>query len=538
MPDVVQPGIIDMNQMAPVPNSDNTDLWLEACELARNYNNIVKLPDFPIIVSQTGVTRGIIGSPGKSKLILAPDFTKTGFANEFCILNPSFNSSYNEASADDILFKDFDIETTPNGARSILGLANVRGGKIDRVNIKANRNLDANGKPIVVNSLIDLYSAAKNVKIGNCNLQNITGGYGATKISPGGGGGIWVRNLSSNGSVDANSTEEIEIFGNIFIHRSTDEVLAVYGVRGTTRKVKIHHNYFYGLSGDVYHATFVSFFPLDDGSGPNLGNTAAVYDIDFESNYIEDRNWIYNIVRTGRSGADQSRVCRDIRTRDNEINAYYSNDSSTGPQATWVASGSPAPDPSTTMIIMRTIDGQQGVAYPFSYSGNTSTNDVVRNIGPTQIIQGFSGYSKLVNPTTEGSFFTGVSSCRKVKGGEVEVTNRGYQNCNFVSGAGARVTSSIGFQFYYDDPNPQVNHISGCLIDSAGGFISIGSTANANTEVNVSGCAGRAAAGYAITANTGTIHARGNSLSGCPSGPSTGAGTVDLVGNRWGSTSD
>lgn len=531
---------VDLLRYKPAIGSDITIAWLEACAEARELDTFVLLPPHPVQISQTGVVRGIIGVPGKSKLILSPNFTTTGFNNQFCILNPHFSQAYDEATADIVLFSDFDIETSPNTTRSILGLANVRSGLIERVNITAHPVI-IGGQPVPVDSLIDFYAAAKRVTVSRCSLNNITGAYGATKVSAGGGGTIWVRNISSDGSMKANTTEDIDISHNIINHRTSDEAIAVFGCRGVTRRVKIRHNIIRGLdSRGAYHPTLISVFPLDDGSGPKLGDTAAVFDNEISENDIEDRSFLYSVIRIGNT-ADAARSCHNNRTVQNRIKAYRSKNGHYGPKATWEASGSTGTDPDKGSWVLRCIEGRKGEAYTGAVSGNLSDGDRIRSApGSAQIAAAIVGFQKVINPTVIGAnIFTGVAFCQSVSNGSVEAFARAFYNVHRVTGSTWRVLGSGSpayATFYIDSADAGSYAIRRTRGASASGFVFIGSGAAADTLVVALSNSGRLGSAVALNIQqaSATLSARANNFSGAAlKSVSNGKGSIHSQGNRW-----
>jgi hypothetical protein len=541
-------GVLDFRRFTPPIDgvTDCTQKWLDACTEARGLGVPLLLPPHPIVVAQTAALNKIFGTPGKSKIILAPDFTKTGFGNQFCLLSETFSQAYNDTTAAEVAYYGFDIETSPNVGRSILGLANVRRGLIDRVNIRANRvNNGPGGKPIAVDSLIDLYACVKNVTIRRSLLENITGAWGVTRVSEGGGGAIWIRNLrSAAGNASDNVTEGNVVENCRIRHQTSDEALAIFGVRGPTRDNVVRNNKIYGLdSTDAYHSGLVSCFPLDDGSGAGLGSTAAVYDNLFESNRIESRSFLYNVFRIGNT-ADANRLCFNNRSRGNTIVAYRSSDAATGPKAIWVAAGSVGSDPDIASKAMRCIEGTVAVAYPGVNSGNDSVDDSVDCQGLAQTNAAFSGFQSVVNPTIKQNCFTGLESCSLVDGGRIQAYGRTVYNCGTVRGGWHKVDGPVGNYLAQWDLNFSFKAtLEGVQFVSAGRFVSIGALVPAGTTIQISNCSGSVAdaAGAAIINNANaaaTVKAHLNVVTGAMSAPSSGTGTTTRSLNTWAGVPD
>jgi hypothetical protein len=552
---------------------DGADLRVEmkaACLVSQNTGAVLRLPAIRFIMGETCNASKIIGTPGKTVVVLPADFVKNGYGSDggqFAFQNANFNTNFNSVGppsrpAQEVLYKDFDVEVLVNRNISVFGLANVKSGLYSRVNIHAGQVLNtATGLPWPRDSLIDIYSAVKNFKVENSLLENITGANinaatPAMHFSSGGGSCIWVRNFSGNGTLPQNVTENIEITGNVCRHYTTDEALAVYGVRGTTRKINIHHNFFYGLlnkegdntagPGGIYHNTFISVFPLNDGSGVNLGTTAAVYDVSFTDNYVEDRNFIYNVVRFGNSG-DASNRNDMITSARNRIVAYQSNDATLGVVATWTAGGSPGGaglSPAIAATVLRNIDGTAGTGFTTSFSGNTSTDDVVgmlstaEGVGGGTINTAIGGFGSVLNPIVRGSYFTGVSNVANLIGGLVEVSGSAFSNVTNITGTRYRVLLSSGFVSSYTGTGTY--SMSNTVGTSAGGFVRVFTGASSTTRVLLNGNTGTASVGYAITDSVAgaTIVARMNDVVGVPSGVSTGISTYVGSLNRWGTIND
>lgn len=529
------------------PNSDLTAEMQVACASASAQGYTLRLPPIRFYSAKTCVAAKVVGTPGKSVVVLAANFTKTGWANQFAFINPNFTIRYT-AAADEILYRDFDIEVETAGPISVLGFANVKSGLVERVNITALPVLVA-GVPATRDTLIDLYGAVKKFRIVGNTLRNVTGAHGpGNNFSAGGGSEIWVRNFSADGANPVNVTEDVEVTGNVLYHYTSDEGFAVFGVRGICRRIIFHHNYVYGqlnaandnnaAPGGVYHNTLISFFPLRDSSDTN-GQYAAVTDSAANDNYIEDRSFAYTVLRIGNS-TDAANRLENVTTARNKVGVFQSTNSSTGVLAAWTAAGSPSGfSPTAASIAVRNIDGTQGVAFNGTFSGNTSSDDVVYTLaGGTETINtAFGGFPAIFNPTTRGSIFTGIGSVGQVSGGLVEAAGRAFFNSS-VTGARYRVTLASGFAFVVST-GLQYTMI-GTNGSSTGGFISVAAGASTATRILVASNLGSASAGYAVnnTVSGATVIARMNDVSGAPSGIATGAGTYTGSLNRWGSAAD
>ncbi len=503
------------------------------------------LPPWDVQFNSTLVYRQIIGVPGKSRLVASTSFTRTGFANQFMLINASFAQGYNESTADEILLKDFDIVVVPGANGSIVGMGNVKRGLVHRCNVSASRVISGGtGKPYAIDSLLDLYTCVKRVKVTKCELKNITGAYGSTKISEFGGSCIWVRNLRGAGASSDTITEGNVIEDNDLEHATSDEYIAIYGVRGVTRNNSVRFNRIKAYSIDgVYHNSGMSIFPLDDGSGAGLGDTAAVYDNEFTDNVVEDSGCLYDVLRIG-NGADASRPCYNNRSRGNRVTSTRSTDGTTGQRAVWLALGSPGPDPEIASSVFRCIDGTFGLAYFRDTSGNSSTNDIAINNGDT-CNTGFQSFQLLTNPTSLGDIYAGASNCRSVQGGKIECASYAFFNCRQVVGTNYRQNLVGGAVFYVNVGTAGVYSMSNTLGESYGKLVEMTGAAPSGTVTaaftNVCQMIG-GASGFPTLENGSSsgavLVARQNITRGANSTITAGAGTITRSLNDWNGTTD
>lgn len=502
------------------------------------------LPPWDVQFNSTLTVNMIIGVPGKSRLVPSTSFTRTGFANQFMIINSAFAQGYNESTANEILYKDFDLYVVPGANGSLIGLGNVKRGLIHRCNVTATRVINGGtGKPYAIDSLIDLYTCVKRVKVTKSELKNITGAYGSTKISEFGGSCIWIRNLSADGADPDNVTEGNVIEDNDLEHATSDEYIAIFGVRGVTRGNSVRHNRIKAYSIDgVYHNTGMSIFPLDDGSGAGLGDTAAVYDNKLEFNDIEDSACLYDVVRIG-NGADASRPCYENTSFKNKVTSTRSSDGTTGQRAVWLALGSPGPDPEVASSIFRCIDGTFGLAYFRDTSGNSSTNDIAINNGAT-CNTGFQSFQQVTNPTSLGDIYAGASNCRHVFGGKIECAAYPFFNCKSVVGTNYRQNLPGGAVFYVNVGTAGQYGMSNTVGESYGKLVEVTGAAPSGTVATILGnvCTMITASSYPTLENGSSsgakIIARLNTTVGANSAITAGAGTITRSLNDWNGTTD
>lgn len=529
--------------------SDVTAAFLAACAIADAANLPVILPPWAITISQTAVVNRVRGTPGKSKIVLAPNFTKTGFANQFCILNRNFSQVYNSATADYVEYVGFDIESAPNAPRSFIGLANVRKGWVSAVRATATKVIGANSKPVAVDALLDLYACVKNVSVIFSEFHQLTEAYGSHRFAAGGGGCIWIRNLrAAGGTASENVTENCHVANSVFTHTTSDECIAIYGVRGPTRNCKVYDNTIVSpqSTAGVYHAVLLSIFPLDDGSGAGLGNTAAVYDNSFHDNVISDSAFMYNVVKIGNT-ADAARPCYNNTSRDNKVTAYRSSDASYGSKAVRDADSPGSADPNQASALFRCIEGTVNQAYSGALSGNKSIGDTAFALsGGAQINAAFNGWQAAEGPIVRGDFYTGLEGCRLATAVQVDVFGRAFFNCNNVQGGQAKVNGAGSASYCVFEVNttaPDSYQMQGVQFNSSSAFVNIGANVVGTSRVSIIGCVGSMAnAGAAAVINNANaatvVKAHLNTVGGSMSGPASGTGTTTRSGNSWAGTAD
>jgi hypothetical protein len=555
--------VIDFGYWNPVGDgvTDNTAKWLDACAASVATGYPLLLPAGNFLISQTSVVDKIIGIPGKSTITLAPDFTKTGWLAQHCFYNSSFGLTYNDATASEVLYYGVNIVTSPNDHRSIFGLGNVKGGLIDRMSVTVNQvmaSIGGSSVPVSSDALIDFYACVKNVTICRSVLQNLTGAYGNsisgyTPITSGGGGCIWIRNLCSDGSIDNNATEGIIVEDNLIRHWTSDEALSIYGVVGATRNNKVTRNRIFGLDSTslppntaVYRAALMSIMPFDNTSGAT-NVYAAAYNNEISHNYIEDKSFLYNLLRIGRSGTDMNRLCYNNKSEHNTYVAWRSTGSS-GPETVWTNCGSSGTKPDDGSKVVLCVNGNvqtggQGTGgYVGNNSGNTSIDDTVIANGTAQTNAGFAGFQRVANPTTMSNLFTGLESC-KVIGGNVEAYGRAYYNSSAVGGT-ASITGTVGYVFVVDSGFAQAYNMSDVVFNSAGGFVNITNSVpgqngtKAGSQINITNNVGsmNSSTAYAIVnnaASTVVVKAHLNNIAGAMTGTVTGSGTTTHTLNSY-----
>ena len=528
-------------------DSSDTDKLIQAFSDANSTNLPLSLPAGTININKA-ITNicSFYGIPGKTILQINSVVDTAGAGSTGHVLQTAWVRNYNESTAKSLFIKDIIVTDEPGQNISVFGFTNIKNLLIDNVGITATTVLNGSSIPWRVDALIDLYAAVKNTRITNCDLKNITYAHGNSGILEAGGGAeIWVRNLngsSASGADLTNATENIQIDHCRFTHSTSDEGLAVFGVIGMVRKVKIHDNFFhspiYNETYLTYHNTLVSAFPLAHAT---LGVNASVEDVDFYNNYIDDKNWLYNIVRFGNStDTAATNISRRLRSYNNNVVAYRSPDATYGPQAAWIAAGSIGIDPSISNGVFRAI-APNGTWGAFKNAGITSSGDVVTSNGDS-IFYAFNGFDSIDNPVMHGAIWQAVSNCNSVIGGDIECTNTAYQNCRSVTGGAAKTNDSGGYIFDVQSGYTNYNY-TGVKFIATGALMHIDTT-SIDAFINMTGCNGSAGdiTKYAITndSTTSKMRLHCNQITGSMAGIKTGDGAANVTSslNTYGSTTD
>ncbi|MFC0204739.1 hypothetical protein [Novosphingobium soli] len=525
----------------PQQTSDKLDVAVARAEL---FGVAVLLPPFTIYLARTVRVSRLLGTPGKSKIDVSNITMGAYPLSQFCIVNKHWSTSYNAVAADRVRYYGFEVVTTPNKVHSLIGLANVEFADIERIVLRANRAINPiTGKPFNVDALLDFYASVHGGYVRRCQFYQLTGAYGATRVSAGGGGCIWIRNLCSDGSVAINVTEKILIDDSDIYHYTTDEAVAIFGVYGITRLSTVGRNRIYALeaadlglplSESIYRATLLSIFPHASAT------TAGVYDNEFADNRIVDKSTMYNVIRFGESTETLYR-CENNASRRNKVEWFFSTDASYGPDAVWQASGSPGLKPSTANTAIRCIDGTPGAAYLGAFSGNISEGDEVVVRGGATIIAGFNGWQTLKSGATRGAITMAALSCAHVEGGKFEASLRGFANCNHVSGPDVRVNVAGGAIFAVSSSAGGNFSMTGARAIGNGPLLSVPSEVTGSTRISLTGNSGSLSATTPVldaAPATTVIRASGNVFSQAGMTIKSGAATYASGGNTWGAQND
>jgi hypothetical protein len=552
-----------------------SDALIAAALESDNTGKPLLLPPWTVRFRKSFRCNKIVGFRGMSVLLPEEPFDASAtFGNEFIITNRNFTQAWNPATAEDCMYRDFEMRIAVG--KSGIGIAGTIRSRFEGLRLKAERAL-VDGKARAVGALIDYYCLNRSGVVFDCDLINDTGAYGASLpvFSPDGGACIWVRNFRESAlptsvlqstapadvaAVEAEAeewvTEGIAIHGNRMTHMTSDEVWSLYGVTGIVRKCRVHDNKILGLPsiGGVHHASFCSVFPLRFNSGgalprlDALGRTAGVYQNDVYNNDIEDAAAMYDIFRIGLS-TDPQQKCYDNKSWNNRVRWRRSADPVTGPKAVWVAAGSPGGptlDPDILSAAIKCVDGQFGLAYFSDTSGNTSTDDAVISDGTATVNFGFQGFQRVADPEVRGNVFIGAGSCRFVFGGKVEAAGACFVNCRSVVGTNYRQNLPGGVVYEINDGQPGVYGLKDTVGESYGRLISVGGNADSastvgvyNNDVQFIGGASTQPILQNLAAPGGaTIRARNNTSRGASASITGGPGTINRSSNDWNGTLD
>lgn len=453
---------------------------------------------------------------------------------------------YNETTSRDIVIKNLSIEYAPNQNSTLFRFANTRSLLIENVTIKASSVINTNAvppRPFAVDALIDVYASCKNVTIRNNYLANETFARGAANPwAPGGGGVIWVRNLvgsAATGAVESNATENVRIYNNTIISNTSDEALSVYGVVGLTRKVKVFNNTFSSPAAVpeniAYHSALISVFPLKHAM---LGANAAVEDVDIHDNTIVDKAWFYSVIRFGNT-TDTNAICRRVRSYNNNIIAYRSDDAVTGPLAVWEANGSTGNSPATSSQVLRGIRVTNAAGSGMKSLGYSSENDTIVCDGVTSYY-GIVGMDKVTSPTLLGSIRHGIAYSYEVNGGDIQAIQSGVYNCNNVVGGNYAISgTTVDSAIMLIDGSASKYQLSNASGSTSGTLVRIQSFASNAPTVTIfqNNFTMNTSTAYILSnqLSTARVFARMNTTVGTVAGISQGTNIVTSL-NVWDNT--
>lgn len=249
-----------------------------------------------LIKSALTVSTPWYGVTGKTKIAVSSSFVYPVGAPDprrySAITNLNAANAYNQSTADVFVMRGFEIvDNGGSGGADTLGLSNIKGGLISDCIVSALTSS--------IRTPLDIFACVKNLTIKRSRFSNLT-------QNTTGGGAAWVRNITNNGALSANTTENVHFDDCIFEQTALDEAFAVYGVQGMSRGIRATNCLFDGtLPSTQKHGTLVTVFPL----GGNA--SAAVRDVVFSGCTFKSNNFIDHVLRVG-SSSDSARVCDDI----------------------------------------------------------------------------------------------------------------------------------------------------------------------------------------------------------------------------------
>lgn len=343
-----------------------------------------------LIKSPLTISAPWIGIPGASWIVMdatfsfpAPTFDPRNYS---AITNLHCAAAYNSATADYVYIENMSFRNNSTSVLDIVAVANVRGGAFVNCQFQA----DANG----VCTPVDLFACVKNFTVNQCTIRNYT--------EFNGGGGMWVRNITGDGADFDNITENIAVTNCYIEQTGLDEALAVYGVLGLVRNVKVSLCTFDGTVASAQkHGNLVTVFPL--GNGAN----AAVENVTFSACTFKSNNFVSAVARVGQTG-DELFVCKNVRFE----NCYF--------EADLPAAG--------TAHVVRNIANTGG--------NITIANCTVNAENSTNVIEsGVLGMDNASNVTVTGNLTNAFNNCDVVDGCTVNnlaTAGKGALNCGLV----------------------------------------------------------------------------------------------------------
>jgi hypothetical protein len=395
-----------------------------------------------------------VGIPGRTVLEALGEFKYEkleGGIEQFVATNAHFSRTFN-STADRILLDGLGwVINTDSGSagKGSIGLGNVAGGVI------RDCSFSTSGRS-TMGALLDLFCCVQGVEVDRVNIMNSTGGTA--------GVGLNVRNFCSVAAVESSNTERIVIRDSVVGTSTADEAIAVYGVIGLTRNVRIIDTTVEALpqpESSQQHIHIASTFPL---ANPMNGTKAGVEDVEWRGcRFVDVTGFLKengNLLSFGREG-DEKNVCQNIRAVDCGFTVHAT--------AAKVAGLRNTPN---------TFNGKS--------SGNYLQNPRVDATGSTgEIEMGIVGFPSVRNPTILGNVSYGLRTCDRVLGGTVEAVKRAFSACGEVSGVTAFLTEATAIAAQYDASTAPTASMRGCLIEG-GQFLVLAGSMSSDTRIDIS----------------------------------------------------
>lgn len=301
-------GNIDIESIGAIPddsNADNSSVITIANRFATQWGCGVSAQGKDYYVKKQTYWTQFHGVEGKTRLIVSSDFTyqETQDGKRYStFLNPNFGGTFN-INADYLSFSGFTIDFRQTNATydpSVFCFANVKGGLISKVDIIINAGLTG-----VNATACDLWACCNNIRFEFCRAYV----YNESSV----GGGFWVRNITNNGALSSNDTQNITYFQCEAYHAAKDEPIAAYGVLGMTRDIYYINCKFEGLPTSQQRSVLASAFPLRAASAG--GVNAGVKNINYINCEFKDKYFTSHVFRSGQSGTDQAQICNEITVK-------------------------------------------------------------------------------------------------------------------------------------------------------------------------------------------------------------------------------
>jgi hypothetical protein len=440
------------------------------------------------------------GVPRKTILKKATAFTYEGPVKQFSATNANFATAWNAATADTVSMNgiDWHLEATADSGSGSVGLANVAGGDITNCQLEA-LGTHRMGAPL------DIYACVHNLTLNRV--------WGQSKTAATEGGGAWIRNLSSEPTVAGNNTENIDVVDSYFSTTTGDEALAVFGVFGLTRRVKIENTSLEALPSARGHAHIASTFPL---SSAGANTHAGVEDVEWNNCRFTDTNGTLNasgnLLVFGQTG-DEANICQNVRHVD----------------CTFVVQATNA-----SVTVVRNVTN----LFEGGASGNAAINATINAVGSgTEIEVGIRSFPQVEKPTIVGNVKQALRSCNKVIGGTVEANQRATYDCVSVIGTKIILPKTTGQATYYESASTASAELLGCNIEGGECLVNVHATVPATAHIDIAqNTMVTAAESGSVVASEGTagcrVRLRGNTLSG-PVALARAGTIIESTGNDW-----
>ncbi len=466
---------------------------------------VVSFPEGTYLFSQTLlISAPWVGKPRKSILKAAEAFTyeQAEGPKQFSAINRHFKESFNAATADQVFLYGLDWEvltSTASAGKGSIGFANVAGGEVKNcrfTSVGASK----------MGALVDLYACVKSFRVDRVYAANATQGAE--------GGAMWVRNITSAPTEAVNVTEDILITQSTFVTTTNDEGLAVYGVNGMTRKVRVQHCTIEGAASTQEHSHIASTFPFSKtGEKPH----AAVEDVIWDScRFIDVTGSIKeggSVLVFGQTGDEKEagNICQNIKA----VNC------------TFIVRAT-----KTKVKVARNVADR----YEGGTSGNAVIDCTVNAVGSTEAVDdAFNGFPEVINPTAYGNITNALRNCSSATGGTVEANSHLFHDCAAVTGVRGILSKTTGTAMYCESATAPEASMRGCAVTGGTSLLGVNGAVTSASHIDITDnrMATTGESGNVVTAGTAArVRLCGNTLTG-PTALSRTGTIAESTGNDW-----